>query len=119
MPSFTVPRPWNWDWWIVLADVIDHPQVLALHDGMWIHVDQGMEPLLQALWQRGLETSFSCQGHDFSPAYILFPCEDDAETFESRLWVREIPCKVEELIGGTRVMFAAKDLLKITEVWAA
>jgi len=40
------------------AGLPDHPQIEV--DG--IEVDQLMAPLLQALWDLGLETQFSCQG---------------------------------------------------------
>ena len=41
----------------------DHPQVSIKHpDGRAIDVDEGMVELLSAMWARGIETQFSCQG---------------------------------------------------------
>jgi hypothetical protein len=68
------------------------------------------------LWQRDIETSFSCQGYEDSPAYILFPADYDAERFESRLWLYGVPYQKDDLAGGVRVMFDAADLPKLTGV---
>lgn len=62
----------------------DHPQCI-LHG---INIDREMAPLLEALWERGYTTDFSCQGspevegeHNAMDAYISFPEMIDALAF--------------------------------------
>lgn len=58
--------------------VTDHKQALTSRN---LLVDEGLVPLLEALWEAGFSTSFSCQGgrsldgaHTF-PTYIWFDAQ--------------------------------------------
>jgi hypothetical protein len=73
-----------------------HRQVAA---SIGVHVDEGIRDLLEALWSRGMETEFSCQGDHDGLAHICFTRAVDARRFmtapgeflitvgESRAWV--------------------------------
>lgn len=65
----------SWHW---------HKQVQTSRPG--VLVDEGLLPLIEALWTRGLATQFSCQGgeHSSSHPHIVFDNLDDALTFLHR-----------------------------------
>ncbi|ORW33268.1 hypothetical protein AWB91_09075 [Mycobacterium paraense] len=44
-------------------------------------VDVGLAPLLEAVWQAGIETSYSCEGGADLDGYIAFPSVDDGVRF--------------------------------------
>ena len=73
-----------------------HRQVAASNS---VEVDEGIRDLLEALWSRGMDTEFSCQGDRDGQAHICFARAADAWRFmeapgdflitvgESRAWV--------------------------------
>lgn len=80
-----------------------HPQVTS---SIGAAVDAGIAPLLEALWECGLETEWSCQGYPeqyqilplhFATAYVVFPHRTHALRFQmytadwlfSRGWTQE------------------------------
>ena len=73
-----------------------HRQVRASNG---VEVDEGIRDLLEALWCRGMDTDFSCQGAESGFAHICFARAVDARRFaqarpdfeitlgETRAWV--------------------------------
>lgn len=70
----------------------EEQQALAVHlqteaiapDGTTIVVDEGIAPLLRALWSLGYNTRFSCQGGDRDNFYNLSP--EDEESAEGYIF---------------------------------
>lgn len=60
-----------------------HRQVALNYGDTLVAVDEGMSQLLPRLWDRQIDTVYSCQGHPAKkiPAYILFANSIDAERF--------------------------------------
>lgn len=66
----------------------DHPQITLQYGAVAIEVDEGIAPLILALWKSGITTSSSCQATvapegrgDGQYAYIGFGRASDAEKF--------------------------------------
>jgi hypothetical protein len=119
------------------AGLPDHPQIEV--DG--IEVDQLMAPLLQALWDLGLETQFSCQGDpehytahepllNFNRAQIVFADFEQAckfvrktmELLDSAAFSEGgIDITTMDPVDGTSfrasVWFPPQLLAKITRLW--
>jgi hypothetical protein len=58
-----------------------HAQVWTAHPEHGdIEVDAEIEPLLRALWARGLDTAYSCQDSN-GYSYVMFTTRDAAERF--------------------------------------
>lgn len=59
-----------------------HEQVIATHPKHGdIEVDAGLKQLLEALWELGYETLYSCEDEMSGNPYILFPDLENAERF--------------------------------------
>lgn len=80
---------------VLTADDERHEQLTV----RGVDVDTLIAPLLQAVWDYGFETQFSCQGNPLhhaimptatSEAYILFTRRDDAYAFQ---------CRTAEMLG--------------------
>jgi len=67
----------SWKYVCVVCGHFDteHPQTTLIHPrtGASVEVDKGIVRLIQALWARGWDTKFSCQGQpDLDTAYVMF-----------------------------------------------
>lgn len=69
---------------------LNHPQTLINVGSRSAEVDVALAPLIEALWQLGIDTEFSCQGSRFPDrppddpsdwGQILFPDIDDLRRF--------------------------------------
>src|SRR6266496_400562 len=64
---------------------VKHPQVRIEHRGASADVDEGIAPLVLALWRRGYRTNGSCEAYQMDGvaygAYVGFPDAEQAETF--------------------------------------
>lgn len=59
-----------------------HKQVRLVGPGIDFEVDEGIAPLIAALWQRGYKTTGSCEHQPGTDAaWISFESEEDAEAF--------------------------------------
>jgi hypothetical protein len=63
-----------------------HKQVRVKYGKNFIQVDQGMAPLLKALWKRNIYTGLSCQENRPGIAWIMFLSAWDAEAFCDLAW---------------------------------
>lgn len=92
----------------------DHNQV-KIHKTAY--VDEGMAPLLQALWDRWVDTEWSCQDN-MGKAYIIFPGSFDCSLFSLILQDHNIPHRVKirrvTYGGGALVEFSPADIEKVT-----
>lgn len=70
----------------------DHPQVDVVYNGVTIHVDERMAPLLKLMWVHGIDTCFSCQGGPGKcnsraakkqTGYIMFRDDESFERFKA------------------------------------
>ena len=73
-----------------MVDVVaDHPQVAIPCGELTIDVDEGIAPLVQALWRAGIHTVYSCQGEGgVKPenlAYVAFADRSDRRRFAERI----------------------------------
>jgi hypothetical protein len=69
-----------------MAERLYHPTTRVSYGGHQIKVDIGMAPLLQAMWARGYQTQFSCEGGEDpngpdQPAHIIFTDEAGGHRF--------------------------------------
>jgi hypothetical protein len=60
---------------------LDHKQVLIRHGDTETEVEEELAPLIQALWNAGIDTALSCQENLPGIAWIMFPTFMDAEMF--------------------------------------
>jgi hypothetical protein len=59
-----------------------HRQVTIDLDGEAVEVDEGLVPLIEALWERGYRTTGSCENQpDMQKGWIAFEAEGEAESF--------------------------------------
>lgn len=80
-----------------------HRQVRIEHNGNSADVDEGIAPLILALWRRGFQTTGSCEHQDGTPvAWISFETLEQAEQFQ-------------RLAGGTVFTPDADDAAGLTE----
>lgn len=109
-----------------------HPQVPLFEgrDGPMIAVDEGIAPLLRALWSRGWLTEFSCQGVPKCPpdvhpetwcshevmAYVAFPDPGHAREFFDLVWndLPELDCELERWQNAGVVRFLSPDMPIVT-----
>jgi hypothetical protein len=61
---------------------LQHKQVAITHGEVTVEVDEGMASLLEALWQRGIDTTASCQESDGGYAWVAFDAVEDAIRFQ-------------------------------------
>lgn len=68
---------------------MSHPQVTVPYGDRTVDVDEGIAPLLLALWRAGIHTVYSCQGDGGTEpenlAYIAFPEPSDTARFAERV----------------------------------
>src|SRR4051812_25476266 len=91
--------------------MLSHEQ-LTLPDG--VAVDAGIANLLNALWELGLRTKYSCQGTPAglceeeqagSGAYILFPQATDAISFfRQTLDAISTPDRLAQIVVDVRIL---------------
>jgi ribosomal protein L28 len=95
---------------LVMPLATTHRQVAA---SIGVEVDEGIRDLLEALWSRGMETEFSCQGDHDSLAHICFTHAADAWRF------MEAPGDFLITEGETRawVDFPAHLTAELTQYW--
>jgi len=80
----------SWTIWQGLAEehkMIEHRQITVFDpasNGM-IEVDEGIAPLLKAIWDFGITTCNSCQENRPGVVWIEFPTTEDAEAFLTRV----------------------------------
>lgn len=87
-----------------------HRQVIASNG---VCVDEGIRDLLEALWSRGMDTEFSCQGNHDEQAHICFARAADAWRF------MEAPGDFVITVGESRawVDFSADLIGELTQYW--
>jgi hypothetical protein len=87
-----------------------HRQVTASNG---VAVDEGIRDLLEALWSRGMDTEFSCQGDHNEQAHICFARAADAWRF------MEAPGDFLITVGESRawVDFPADRIGELTQYW--
>ena len=66
---------------LVRLMMLDHKQVRVKYRGKFIKVDEGIAPLLKAIWKLGIETTLSCQENRDGIAWIEFATAEDAKAF--------------------------------------
>jgi hypothetical protein len=59
----------------------NHKQVLVKYGHERAYVDEGIAPLILALWQNGISTTLSCQENRPGIAWVQFPTPLDAKSF--------------------------------------
>jgi len=67
--------------------LIEHKQtaILNIASNLRIEVDEGIAPLLQAIWNLGINTCNSCQENKPGIVWIEFLAAEDAEAFLTRI----------------------------------
>ena len=65
----------------------EHKQVEISHNGVTTKVDEGLAPLLLAIWEKGIDTCLSCQENFPGIAWIMFTTAFDAERFLNLVFV--------------------------------
>ena len=88
-----------------------HRQVAASNG---VEVDEGIRSLLEAVWARGMDTEFSCQGNYGELAHICFVRAADAWRF------MEAPGDFLVTVGESLawVDFSSDLISELTQYWA-
>ena len=57
----------------------NHPYTTVVHKSRSVNIDNDILPLIQKIWNLGVDTCFSCQGtpNSIENSYISFPYKDD------------------------------------------
>ncbi len=69
-----------------------HPQTKIAHNTTTALVDEGIAPLILALWRHGITTHASCQGDSERTAYITFGSGADADRFVALIHPWRLAC---------------------------
>lgn len=106
----------------------EHHQVFIECGPRRAYVDEGIAPLIQAIWERGLETLGSCQQRPSGKAYVGFPLGRQGELFHKKLIeagieskcerkkfkIRKADCGETIEIDAANVVFSPEDIPRIT-----
>ena len=85
-----------------------HRQVLVEHEGAGAEVDEGIAPLILALWRRGFRTISSCEHEPGTPcAWIGFPTLEEAERFQRMTGVMIVVPEEQDFAGASEASFDA------------
>jgi hypothetical protein len=65
------------------VEVSNHPTVTLQWRGMAVEIDEGMVPLIEQLWARGIDTGQCCQGPSGEQGFasVTFLSAEDAAAF--------------------------------------
>jgi hypothetical protein len=93
----------------------EHRQVLVERRHRRAYVDEKIAPLVEALWDRGLETLGSCQERSSGEAYIGFPLARQGALFHKKL----VDARIESECKETKLRIRNPDTGEILEINAA
>lgn len=106
----------------------EHPQVFIELGHRRAYVDEGIAPLVLAIWEWGLETLGSCQERPSGKAYVGFPLARQGKLFHKKLTEAAVKseCMAKKLrlqksdsgqvveVDSANVLFSPADIPRIT-----